>query len=313
MKSNRIILILGASGYVGRALTKGLRDKGRYVVTFSGLRDFISDRNNFEYTLLRAGITDVVNCGGYTGTQNVDDCENNAKECYYSNVTLPVLTAQMCRSKGINYHHISSGCIYKDLKCADGEPPLTIFTENDPPNFSFDSTAFKSSWYSGTKAMAEKLLSGCNGQPLATSIIRIRIPFSDDPHPRNFISKITNHKVLLNAANSFTYLEELSTAVDSIINMYGNVEFACIYNQISNIYNAVQPGYMTTPQVMEIIQKYAGPRQIKYFANDEEFNRTVLAPRSSCVLSPDKLKTMGVNLTHVYDAFETAVKKFYNK
>ena len=63
-------------------------------------------------------------------------------------------------------------------------PPNTGFKETDPANFS-------GSFYSHTKTLTEALL-----QPYLRSnilVLRLRMPVSDDLHPRSFVTKITQY------------------------------------------------------------------------------------------------------------------------
>jgi hypothetical protein len=89
----------------------------------------------------------------------------------------------------------SSGCIYE----YDEQHPMHSgkgFTEEDPPNFS-------GSFYSRTKAMVENVtqtrvsLLTPNIQLIReysnVLTLRLRMPLSDDLHPRNFVTKITKY------------------------------------------------------------------------------------------------------------------------
>ena len=71
-------------------------------------------------------------------------------------------------------------------------------TESDPPNFS-------ASFYSHTKLHTETLLSHYP----STLTLRVRMPVSDDLHPRSFVTKIKNYAHVVNVPNSHSILHEL--------------------------------------------------------------------------------------------------------
>ena len=100
----------------------------------------------------------------------------------------------------IPWGHVSSGCIYTGSKADDSG-----FTELDPLNFSFRTN--NCSIYSGTKALGEECLSHSN----STYIWRLRIPFSNEDSPRNYISKLLRYDTLLDARNSISNLTEFPT------------------------------------------------------------------------------------------------------
>ena len=85
----------------------------------------------------------------------------------------------------MKFMHISSGCVYTG---AEKE-----FTEEDPPNFCFNSE-IEGSFYSGTKALSEELINKDS-----SFICRLRIPFDHVDGPRNYLSKIQNYQKLLDA------------------------------------------------------------------------------------------------------------------
>lgn len=75
------------------------------------------------------------------------------------------------------------------------------FTEEEEPNF-------KGSFYSYTKTLAEKLLRVYSN----VLLLRVRMPISDDLHPRNFITKISKYERVVNIPNSMSVLHDLLPA-----------------------------------------------------------------------------------------------------
>src|SRR5438552_13594602 len=170
-----MILLLGASGYIGRAFAGELRRRG---YSFIPLTRKAFDYTRFEllFDYVRTMQPEfVINAAGYTGKPNVDACELARAETLQGNTLFPQVVARVCYMTKIPWGHVSSGCIYSGAKVLENgaphierdltEPRLQRlfaqhperfrgFTEFDEPNFSF--RALPCSFYSGTKALAEE-------------------------------------------------------------------------------------------------------------------------------------------------------------
>ena len=117
-----MILLLGATGYIGTAFAEELARRGRDFRPVS--------RSEADYTcfgpllelLRRTKPEFVVNCAGFTGRPNVDACENAKADTLLGNALLPQTIAHACATVGIPWGHVSSGCIYTGAKVrgADG-------------------------------------------------------------------------------------------------------------------------------------------------------------------------------------------------
>ncbi len=286
-----MIYLLGGSGYVGQAYQALLTRKG---LTFRNLRRSEVDYSQKE-VLLRALQADrpafVINAAGYTGKPNVDACELHKHECLLGNAVLPGVIADACAEAGVPWGHVSSGCIYTGAR-ADG----TGFTEEDAPNFSFRTN--NCSFYSGTKALGEEVLAGKPG----CYIWRLRIPFDHVDNPRNYLTKLMRYSRLLDAANSISQLHEFVAAT-----------FACWEKRVPfGTYNVTNPGHVTTREVVAMIEKSGVMRKtFDFFANEEEFMKVAAkTPRSNCVMSSAKLAAVGIEMTEVHTAIETALRSW---
>ena len=119
----------------------------------------VNSQDFFNF-LDKTAIDAVVNCAGFTGKPNVDECEVRKEECFIQNSILPRDIEEVCKLKRVNLIHVSSGCIYTGYD--------KDYTEEDEPNFGmFDSD---SSFYSKSKHAGE-----LNLDTNFTNIIRIRI------------------------------------------------------------------------------------------------------------------------------------------
>lgn len=284
-----MILLLGATGYVGRAFEKYFKSNDIDFLTHS-VR-FPLNVNELRNICLRNKVSTIYNCAAYVGKPNVDACELNKDAALMANALLPQQLLKVCNDYAIYLMHVSSGCIFTDDNCDQALPPAREFTERDAPNFCFD--ASKYSWYSGTKALGEHLIK----KNYDATIVRLRIPFNAENDERNYISKIIKYPVLLNATNSFSQLNEFVAAAHNLERQGG-------------IFNVTQPGYLTTKQVVEMLVERNLVCDKLYFKNIEDFNKTVATPRSNCVLDSSLAIRKGIKLTPIEDAMQQAIDEY---
>lgn len=283
-----MILLLGSTGYVGSAFAQFFNKNKIDYTTFSIRYPF--DANEFRALLLRNKVTHVFNCAGFTGKPNVDACELHKDATLLANAIMPKQIAEICSRHNINLIQVSSGCIYTDCNCEQGFAPLAEYNESAPPNFCYDSNKF--SWYSATKALCEQLIAQYN-----PTVVRLRIPFNGETSERNYIHKIIKYPVLLNATNSFSQLNEFVAASFDLRDAPG-------------VYNLTQPGYLTTKQVIAMLQQRGLANDKLYFRSIQEFNASVKTPRSNCVLDSSKAIRCGIKLTPIEDAMQQAIDEY---
>ncbi|HEX4645631.1 MAG TPA: sugar nucleotide-binding protein, partial [Verrucomicrobiae bacterium] len=203
-----MILLLGATGYIGEAFAGELTRRGQPFTTLSRKQ---ADYTRFEILLkyLQSAKPEfLINAAGYTGKPNVDACETARAETLQGNTLLPQTIAHACAATGIPWGHVSSGCIFAGAKVTQNgktrvekdltqpglralieKNPAAIqgFAEEDEPNFSFCRPPC--SFYSGTKALAEEAIAGV-GQ---SYVWRLRIPFDEFDNARNYLSKVQRY------------------------------------------------------------------------------------------------------------------------
>ena len=164
------------------------------------------------------------------------------------------------------------------------------------PNFTFSDE--KTSFYSGVKYLAEKHLKNIGGG----YIWRIRMPFDNIDHPRNYLSKLQTYPKLYNNINSLSHR--------------GDSAWACL--QIATqrhsfgIYNIVNPGFMSTQQIVTIIRRVLkSDSDYKYFESDEEFYmQAAHAPRSNCLLDTSKIAKLDLKMRPIEDAIHDSVRNW---
>src|SRR5271156_4542675 len=167
-----MILLLGASGYIGEAFAKEmLRRKMDFVPLARKQVDYTRFDLLMEFLKTKKPVF-VINAAGYTGKPNVDACELDKGGTLAGNTLLPQTIAHACAAAKIPWGHVSSGCIFSGAKIEENgkvraEKDLTRpelrrlvettpsaihgFVETDTPNFSFRDQPC--SFYSGTKAL----------------------------------------------------------------------------------------------------------------------------------------------------------------
>jgi UDP-glucose 4,6-dehydratase len=312
-----MILLLGASGYIGEAFARELtRRKTDFIplsrkqvdyTRFDVLLDFLKTQKP-EF---------VINAAGFTGKPNVDACELDQAGTLAGNALLPQTIAHACAAVKIPWGHVSSGCIYSgakvvvngqmrvekdlmkpELRVLVDKSPAAIhgFTETDPPNFSFRDGPC--SFYSGTKALGEAALAGI-GQ---SYVWRLRIPFDEFDNARNYLSKVQRYAKVYDNVNSISHRADFVKACLDTWNL--RVPFG--------IYNVTNPGVVTTKQVVQLIEKHLKPaRKFEFWAGDEEFYKfAAKTPRSNCVLDTTKILATGVNIRPVEEALEDSLRNW---
>jgi len=260
------ILILGY-GYVGGYLYERLKQNKDNDVTIVK-REFLDytdsskvdqwlkkERDHFNY---------IINCSGFTGRPNVDEGEKKPELCYELNTFTPLRISNLCKTYGINYIHISSGCIYTGYE--------KQFTEQDPPNFGLFSK--ESSTYSKSKHAYEI---GCD----YGLIIRVRMPFCDQLCDRSYLTKILKYNNLINQVNSKTYVPQLLDFIEHILRKGYNC-------RQKDIVNFVHPYALATDKIVEIMKHFGLQNPEWEWVQFEDLNCE--ANRSNCVMSIEKLK-----------------------
>ena len=285
-----MIVVLGASGFVGSTFSECLQVKGLEYCGMSRSDLDYSDEVSLLDWLLKERPRFLINVAGYTGKPNVDACELHKTDCLLGNAVLPGKIRVACEKARIPWGHVSSGCIYSGRR-PDGQG----WREEDSPNFSFRSPPC--SFYSGTKALGEELLDGAK----ECYVWRLRIPFNHEKTPRNYLNKLLSYDRLLDAENSISHLDEFVQAC-----------IACFENKIPyGTYNMTNPGSITTRQVTEwMLEEGLTDQKFDFFENEEAFMRdAVSTPRSNCVMDSGKLAAAGIEMRPVEEAVRDSLRK----
>jgi len=305
-----MIVLLGASGYVGSAFRQALEARSEPYLALS--RETV-DYTDFE--ILVRLLQDrrpsfLINAAGYTGKPNVDACETARADTIAGNVLLPATISHACAETGTPWGHVSSGCIYqggivagkitRDLSSRDLQLQLATspellegFRESDESNFSFRRPPC--SFYSGCKALAEEMLAADR----QVYLWRLRIPFNEIAHARNYLQKLQTYAKVYDNINSLSHLNDFVRACLELWER--RAPFGA--------YNVTNPGYVSTRQVIDMIKNLLRPsREFIFWEDDAAFYREAAqAPRSNCVLNSEKLVAAGVQLRNVQSALVDAL------
>jgi len=251
------VLIFGSTGFIGSKLIKFFPD---VIVANSRLDDYESLAKELRET-------DATHCllvAGVTGNPNVDWCEDNKLQVVRVNVIGVSIIADLCNRRNIHLTFVSTGCIYEyDKDHPIGGPG---FTETDEPNF-------KGSFYSYTKVLIEKIAK--EFQPL---ILRVRMPLSDELHPRNFITKITKYQKVVNVPNSMTVLYDLLPLIPDMME-----------KRLTGIFNFTNPGVISHNEILGLYKQYIDPNFTWTNFSLDEQAKILKAGRSNNYLDASKL------------------------
>ena len=286
-----MIILFGANGYIGSEFKRQLELQKVPVYLWPNSRKTtFEDLENWYDEAGYPLVGGVINAAGFTGKPNVDACELHKEDTLHGNIVWPQILTDWCMLNDIPLGHVSSGCIYTGRR-SDGKP----FTEEDEPNFSFNHN--NCSFYSGTKALGEKVVSKWD----KSYIWRLRIPFEENNNPRNYLSKMLNYKKLLDAENSISNKQEFVSAC--IETMKKKVPYG--------IYNVTNTGYTTTKQVVELFKKTIAKNRNFEFVEEDEFYKTLAkTPRSNCVMSNEKLLSTGIKMRTTEEALNYCVNNW---
>jgi len=270
------VLLLG-KGFIGTKLGQFLQTADVDVFHISQQEIDYTNSRTLSRMFRDYNFTHVVNCCGYTGTPNVDGCEKNKEICWNLNVTVPNEIDKIADKYNKKIIHISSGCIYTGYE--------KDFLETDQPNFGLYNP--QSSFYSKSKHAFETVI-----DTKQSAILRIRMPVTSVKEDKNYLYKLFKYDNLISYKNSITCIDDLNRLVKHLLN-----------NFIPGIFNAVNTKPITAKEVVDIFKKYNKVNPNWNFVEMDDLN--IVANRSNCILSTQKLQQHGLEFS---DTFETVEK-----
>src|SRR5437868_357442 len=125
------ILILGAGGRLGAALTREYREKFD-VTAFAHSQIDLADCDELEETISRMDFDLLINCAALT---NVDLCEEQPDQAFRVNAEAPGLLAEICSRKKAKLIHFSTDYVFDGAKRepyveTDVAKPISVYGES---------------------------------------------------------------------------------------------------------------------------------------------------------------------------------------
>ena len=192
----------------------------------------------------------VVNCAGYTGVPNVDNCEEEKALTIEANTVFPLRLLAQCEKWKDRLFHFSSGCIFRG----------GIFDEQSQPNF-------YGSIYSASKLASDVAMSR------DAVVARIRMPFDGGWGAKNLLTKLEKYArngKILDGFNSISFLDEMCEHAVKLMEDGAD----------NGVYHLVNQGAIWTHEIMKML----GVENVTYW-DRSEFAKAHAAPRSECVLN----------------------------
>jgi 3,5-epimerase/4-reductase len=266
------ILILG-KGFLGQRLAQRLK----YPISGAWIRTLPDAQKIIKQYKPQV----IINCIGYNGRRNVDDCEKDLAKTFLANTTVPLVLAEACFRANVKFVHVSSGCIFRSP--GDSAPAIT---EKVVPDF-FDL------YYSRTKIYSETALAALAGRHNIL-ILRLRLPLDIVPHPHNVLTKLIGFRRIIDCPNSATYIPDFIAAVRHLIRV-----------DAQGIFNVVNSGALRFPKLLNIYQRYKPQHQFTVVDFKElKINRV------NALLSNRKLIETGFPVRPIQAVLEECVEKY---
>ena len=311
-----MIVLLGSSGFFGRAFAGELRRRGQ---SFIPLTRTAFDYTRFDYLfdyLRTMRPVFLINAAGYNCLPEEDGSEAAREKAMVANAMLPQMIARVCLVTKTPWGHLSTGSIYSGAKIIEQgkvrvekdlsrpgvrerfeQDPRSFqgFNETDEPNFSFRCPPC--TFHSGTKALAEEAIRDI-GQ---SYIWRPKLAFSEQEEPGNFLWRFHRD------ANPGETIDSLSHVQDCVRACLDLWKISAPYG----IYNLTNPGAITTRQLADLMRRFLKlPRPLAFSQVSEDPARAGgKAPQSHCILDVSKLLAAGVKMRSLHEALEDSLNK----
>lgn len=271
------VLLLGSTGFIGSHFQCALPAEGFKVFN---PRIEIRNHTEIEKTVYDTRPDVIINATGITGHPNVDWCEEHPTETFGVNVAGSINIASVAAEFGIYMVQMASGCIY------DG-PKKGGYTEDDEPNYF-------GSLYSRSRVYSEKILKEFPN----ILQLRVRIPITGRPHPKNLIDKLLKYKKIINIPNSCTVIEDFIPAAIELIK-----------KKETGIFNMTNIGAMDHKEIMTMYKEIVDP-DFKFELMTKKEQETLCKRRANCVLNTDKREKLGIHMPPLEESLRKILEKY---
>ncbi len=131
----------------------------------------------------------VINAAAFIPSPTVDECKNDLDRTIEGNVLWPSQLAYECKRQHVPIAHLSTGCIFDQRH---------EYSEESRPTRGWNGYC---GTYVGTKLLAERWVRIYEKH----YILRLRLPFDEVDHPRNYLSKLASFDRVFEHENSLTH------------------------------------------------------------------------------------------------------------
>jgi 3,5-epimerase/4-reductase len=133
-------------------------------------------------------------------------------------------------------------------------------------------------------------------------ILRLRMPVSDDLHPRSFVTKISKYEHVVDIPNSNTVLADMLPAAILLAEHCD-----------TGVYNFTNPGAISHNEVLALFRDIVRPSFTWKNFSIQQQAQVIKAGRSNCELDTtkleNKLKEYGYVIPEVHEAYRMCFKR----
>lgn len=294
------IVVYGGRGWIGSMFVAALKQASeKHEVIVSDLRvdarnqqAIIEEIRHADRVVCMIGRTSGVLPDG-TKVNTIDYLEGNVHDNVRDNLYAPLVLALICTQLKKHLSYLGTGCIFSWDTNADTKRRVSEEEHAD----------FFGSSYSVVKGFTDSLM---HLNMLDSNVLnwRIRMPFVNYNHEKNFITKIVGYKKINSNNNSMTYLNNL---IPVMVQM-------CL-DGIVGTWNMVNPGFTNH---RNILQRMAMSHFIGTYEYVEgESTLGLKSKRSSNIMDARTLNeycaSSRLNLMSIEEAVEDCIQTWQSK
>ena len=286
------IIVYGSKGWIGSQFMNIIKD---YNVVqgksrLNNIDDIKNELNTIKPTHVFCFIGRTHGSIGDKIYTTIDYLEQPGKlvDNIRDNLFSPITLAKICENNDIHLTYLGTGCIFK----YDDEHPfgkeINGFDEKSKPNFF-------GSGYSIVKGFTDQMME------LFPNVLnlRIRMPITGIPNPRNFITKITTYEKICSISNSMTVLPELLP-----------LAFELAKNKHTGTLNLTNPGLISHNEILEMYKEIVDHDfEWKNF-NVEEQAKILASERSNNFLETAKLEYLFPNVKNIKESVREMLNQY---
>ena len=293
------ILVYGSRGWIGQQFLEIAQQKDLQIVE-GKMR--VNDTTSLETEIDEINPTHIISFIGRTHGKiddqvftTIDYLEQpgKIKDNVRDNLFSPILLALLCQRKKIHFTYLGTGCIFKFDDTHPFGQEVDGFNEESKPNF------FGSS-YSVVKGYTDELMHQFSDSVLN---LRIRMPITNKPNARNFITKITNYEYICSIPNSMTVLPELLPKVVDLMTQ-----------KKTGTLNLTNPGLVSHNQILTMFKEIVDPEFTWKNFSVEQQNKILASERSNNFLETNLLQEWFPEVSNIQDSIRECLfeyKKLY--